>query len=259
VVKIASDLALFIIHYLSFFTFSLTPSLITYSLQPAMSRRFRLTLWIGCGVLIVLIALFSGVIWALRCEPEFYHGELKADPTTQTDLSDQFLKHATSLINKARKSGKWQTTFKSEQINGWLAVDFVNNHSNSVPSNTRDFRVSIQKNQVVLACRYETWLMSTVLSLSVEPYVVEGEALALRIKNVRAGLLPMPKKKLLDGISTAAERAQWLIKWRQIDGDPVALLYAPSPDGANPLAVKIENIQIADGAISISGETKRLK
>ena len=96
-------------------------------------------------------------------------------------------------------------------------------------------------------------IVSTVLTLTVEPYVPEENVLALRIVRVRAGLVPMPLEKVLDGISDAARRSEWRLEWRQSGGDPVALLSAPPPDNERDLAVKIETIRLGKGDIFVSG------
>ena len=158
-----------------------------------------------------------------------------------------------------RKPGKWHTHFTAEQINGWLAVDFVKNHLAALPPLFHNPRVSIDSDGIVLACRYEGGIVSTVLTLTVEPYVPEENVLALRIVRVRAGLVPMPLEKVLDGISDAARRSEWRIEWRQSGGDPVALLSAPPPDNAGDLAVKIETVRLGKGDIFVSGSTERNK
>ncbi|MGD0384108.1 MAG: hypothetical protein ABSA77_11340 [Thermoguttaceae bacterium] len=224
-----------------------------------MSRRLRLTLWIGCGVPAVLIAALVGVFAALRFEPKFYREALAVASEAREEGSDQMLQRMAALVSDVRKPGKWQGRFTAEQINGWLAVDFVKNHHGALPPLFHDPRVSIDSEGIVLACRYEGWIVSTVLTLTVEPYVPEENLLALRIVRVRAGLVPMPLKKVLDGITDAARRSEWRLEWRQSGGDPVALLSTPPGDNAGDLAVKIETIRLGKGDIFLSGSNERKK
>ncbi|MGD0516997.1 MAG: hypothetical protein ABSA26_05620 [Thermoguttaceae bacterium] len=224
-----------------------------------MSRRLRLTIWIGCGVSAVLIAGLVGVFFALRYEPKFYRDALSVASEAREEGSDQMLQRMAALVSGVRKPGKWQARFTAEQINGWLAVDFVKNHHGALPPLFHDPRVSIGPDGIVLACRYDGGIVSTVLTLTVEPYVPEENVLALRIIRVRAGLVPMSLEKVLDGITDAARRSEWRIEWRQTAGDPVALLWAPPPDDAGDLAVKIETIRLGKGDIFVSGFTERKK
>ncbi len=224
-----------------------------------MSRKLRLTLWIGCSVSAVLIAGLIGMFFALRYEPKFYRDALAVESETQEKGSDQMLQRTAALVSDVHKPGKWHAHFTAEQINGWLAVDFVKNHPATLPPLFHNPRVSIDSDNIALACRYEGGIVSTVLTLTVEPYVPEENVLALRIVRVRAGLVPMPLEKVLDGISDAARRSEWRIEWRQSGGDPVALLSAPPPDNAGDLTVKIETIRLGKGDIFLSGSTERKK
>jgi len=224
-----------------------------------MSRKLRLTLWIGFSIPAVLIAGLIGVFLALRYEPKFYRDVLAVEPETQEKGSDDMLQRTAALVSDVRKPGKWHAHFTAEQINGWLAVDFVKNHLGALPPLFSNLRVSIESDGIVLACRYEGGIASTVLTLTVEPYVPEENVLALRIVRVRAGLVPMSLEKVLDGISDAARRSEWRIEWRQSGGDPVALLSAPPPDNEGDLAVKIETVRLGKGDIFVSGSTERKK
>jgi hypothetical protein len=224
-----------------------------------MSRRLRITLWIGFGIPAVLIVGLICVFLALRYVPKFYRDALAVEPETQEKGSDQMLQRTATLVSDVRKPGKWHTRFTAEQINGWLAVDFVKNHLATLPPQFSNPRVAIDSDGIILACRYEGGIVSTVLTLTVEPYLPDENVLALRIVRVRAGLVPMPLGKVLDGISDAARRSEWRIAWRQSGGDPVALLSAPPPDNAEDLTVKIEAISLGKGEILVSGASERKK
>ena len=199
----------------------------------------------------------AALFLALRREPKFYKAAMALDAETQEQGSDEMLQRVAALVSDVRKVGKWHAHFTAAQINGWLAVDFVKNHPATLPPLFHNPRVSIDPSGIVLACRYEGQAISTVLSLTIEPYVPEESVLALRIVRVRAGLAPMSLEKVLDGIADAARRSEWRIEWRQRGGDPVALLSAPSPEDDGDLVVKIEGIRLGEGEIFIQGSTER--
>jgi len=224
-----------------------------------MSRRLRLTLLIGCGLPAVLIAGLAGVFLASRYEPKFYRDALSIEADAGEKGGDQMLQRVAALLSDVRKPGEWKARFTAEQINGWLAVDFVKNHPGTLPPFYRDPRVAIEPDRIVLACRYEKWIFSTVLTLTIEPYVPQKNMLALRIVKARAGLVPMPLGNVLDAISDAAGRSEWRLQWRQTGGDPVALLTTPPPDNAGDLVGKIVTIRLGKGEIFLSGSTERKK
>lgn len=224
-----------------------------------MSRRLRLTFLIAIGLLLLLAAVLLGVYLALQYEPAFYHKALEIDSAVQEKASDEMLQRLTGLVSDVGKPGKWQALFSAEQINGWLAVDMVNNHPHTLPPFFRDPRVAINSEQIVLACRYQRGILSTVLTLTVMPYMPEENMLALRIISVQAGLVPLPLGKVLDGITEAAKRSEWQIQWRQTSGDPVAGLSIPPPKNARDLVVKIETIQLQQDKIFVSGVSQKQK
>jgi hypothetical protein len=222
-------------------------------------RKYRLALWVACGSSAVLLAVVAALFVALRYQPKFYKAALAIDAQSQEQASDEMLQQVAKLVSDVRKPGKWHVHFTAAQINGWLAVDFVKNHPATLPPLVHDPRVAIDSNGIVLACRYEGQAISTVLSLTVEPYVPEESVLALRVVRVRAGLAPMSLQKVLDGITDAARRSEWRIEWRQRGGDPVALLSSPAPEDDGDLVVKIEGIRLGEGEIFVSGSTERKK
>jgi hypothetical protein len=182
---------------------------------------------------------------------------LAVEAETQTRASDEMLERACTLQNNLRKPGKWSVRFTAAQINGWLAVDREKNHPGLLPPFFTDPRVAIESGRITSACRYEEGMISTVLSLTVEPYVPEKNVIAVRLVSARAGRLPLPLGRLLDGLSDTAKNAELNLQWQQAGGDPVALFTLPQPDDGDGLSVTIENIRLDNGEIVVSGVTER--
>jgi hypothetical protein len=222
-----------------------------------MSRKLRLFLFIGGGILAVLLLVLACLYWASRHEPAFYRRALAVDAAKRQMLSDEMLRHALEFESKIQREGKWQATFTAEQINGWLGYDLPRNHPQTLSAEFRDPCVSIEPNRMQFGCLYDNGMTSSVLSLAVEPYVPQPNVLALRIVRARAGALPLPLDDVLRGISEAAKNSGCRLDWRQIDGNPVALVTFPSPDAKGELAIKIDAVRLDDGKIFISGSTQR--
>jgi uncharacterized protein YpmS len=178
-------------------------------------------------------------------------------PAVLEKASDRMLKKIGALQSAATKQGRWQAVISDEEINGWLAVDLLRNHPNTLPPSVRDPRVAIEPDEITLACRYDNGV-TTVLSLTLQPYVPEPNVVALRIVRGRAGMLPVPLKKVLDGLSKAAADMQLRLKWVQAGSDPVAMLSLPEDDDADRV-VRIESIELTKGNIHVSGITERRK
>ena len=219
-----------------------------------MRKRLRIAALIGCGLLLVIALGLGGLYWALKHEPEFYRDAVRLDRSLQKQASDQMLQRAAALRSDVEKEGRWQALFTAEQINGWLAVDLPENFPDALPESFRDPRVEIRPDRMTLACRLEQGGTTTVVTLTVEPYLPEPNLLALRIRNARAGLVPMPLAEILDSISEAAGQTDLHLRWQRADGDPVALISIPLSDQDGKL-VRIETIQLGDGKIYLAGTT----
>jgi hypothetical protein len=213
-------------------------------------------LWISLALLSAALLVLLCLYLASQYEPPFYREALDADPAEQEKASDQMLQQATALASALKKTGRWESVITADQINGWLAVDMVKNHPNALPPTLCDPRVIIDPDAITVACRFEQSGQSSVISLTVEPYMSELNVLALRIVKARAGLLPMPLGKLFDHITQAAHDMQLHLEWRQSGGHPVALLTLPAAED-DGRQVRIETLRLSDGEIYLAGRTEQ--
>jgi hypothetical protein len=221
------------------------------------SRKLRLALLVLGGICVVVFLVLAGLYLAASHEPAFYEEALAIDPEVLKQGSDRMLQQTTALVSAVKKEERWKALFTADQINGWFAVDLVQNHPNALPPALHDPRVSIDSKQITLACRFERGHINTVLNLTIEPYVPEPNVIALRIISARAGLLPVPLDKVLDRVSQAARDMHWKIEWRRTGSDPVAMLSLPPTDDDRP--VRVETLRLGDGEIFVSGTTPAKK
>ncbi|MGW8256977.1 MAG: hypothetical protein ACWGMZ_05795 [Thermoguttaceae bacterium] len=220
-----------------------------------MFPRIRLILLILGGLIVFLAVCCAGLWLALRYEPRFYREALNLEESEREKASQEFLQRVAGLISDVKQSGRWQFRITAEQINGWLAVDMLKNHPQTLPSDFHDPRVDIDSDRILFCCRYKKGLISTVLNLSVKPYVPQKNAMALRIVGVMAGLVPLPMGKLLNTISQTAKQAGWRLHWRQSSGDPVALIYTSAPNNKDNSPVKLISLRLGENELYISGDS----
>jgi hypothetical protein len=225
--------------------------MIAMSRRRRKRRRIKLAA-VAAAVLVVLVLV--GLYWALRHEPEFYRKAMAIKPAVLAEASDRMLKNIGTIQSAMTRSGRWHVVITAEEINGWLAVDLVKNYPNTLPPSVSDPRVAIDPNGMTMACRYQVGVNS-VLSLTVQPYVPEPDVVALRIVRGRAGLLPVPLKKVLDGLSQGAANLRLRLRWVQAGSDPVAMLSLPEDEEADRV-VRIESIELREGEIHVWGRTE---
>ena len=221
-----------------------------------MSRITRIAALLAVVLLIGLGATGLWIYLASRHVPEFYRQALEVDLRESRKASDEMLQRTADLASDLRKEGHWQVVFTEAQLNGWLAVDRAENHASALPAEITDPRVRIEGSTLVVACRYRSGRINSIVSLTLEPYLVRPNLLAVRVRKARAGRLPLPLNRILDAISNGVRRSNFRIEWRQANGDPVAQISPPPPrDKGN--AVQIDAFRIVDGKIVVGGITKK--
>jgi hypothetical protein len=224
-----------------------------------MLKKRRLIAWIGGGLLLLIVGGAFVLYRASQYEPAFYRAALQGDPTLQRKASDEMLQRAAALVSDVNTKNRWQALFTAEQINGWLAVDLVKNHSNSLPPGFHDPRVAIEPDQVTLACSFQISGFTSILTLTLQPYLSaeEPDVVAVEIVKVRAGRLPLPLGKVVEAISEAARISGVALKWRRGAGGPAALISMPQPSNAGNKVLSIETMEIKQDEVFVAGKSER--
>jgi hypothetical protein len=218
-------------------------------------RKRRL---IGIVVLIVLSVLAAAILGVYRASqhvPEFYSKEVAIPASSQEEASDHMLKQATELQNALYRKGRWGQVFKAETINGWLAVDLPRNFPHLLPRGVHDPRVHIDSDGITMATQIERAGFHGVVSLEISAFIESDDVVGLQVHKARLGAIPVSLDRVMTGISEAAQRSNVQIRWRQSDGDPVALITIPAV-GNRKQTVHIDTIRLEEGQLVVGGTTE---
>ncbi len=217
-----------------------------------MAKKIRVALLV-VGGLSCVAALAVLVAWqSVKQVPTFYRNSIELDDEQRVAASDECMQQAAMLAGDLQRSGRWQTVFTADQINGWLAIDLPKNFPDALPPEIENPRVDIQADEATLACTIHQNGQSTVVSISFDAYLVKPNVVGLRLQGVRAGLLPVPLSTVLEQISEAAQNCDIMLEWRQSHGDPVIMLTLPGDD-ENSAPLQLETIELRDGEIYVAG------
>lgn len=220
-------------------------------------KKILIILAIVAATLLILACLGLLIVWqASKAVPDFYTKALASDPSRQSEASDAMIQKTTLLVSDVQKTGRWEALFSEEEINGWLAVDLQENHRNSLPAEISEPRVVIETGGMQLAFRTRRGLIQTVLSVSLDVYLAEPGVLGVRIRRVRAGVIPLPIGSVLDMIRDMGNRQGLMIRWQQAEGDPVAMVQI-KPVVKGDKIVVIDSLELAEGEIYLSGTTEK--
>jgi hypothetical protein len=223
----------------------------------ALRHRCTRTSAIAAALVVFVGLPLGGIYLAAAHFPTFYRQALVLDAEAARRGSDELLEIVTALTNMTHQEGKWYAVVTEEQINGWLAVDLVDNHPEMLPAGAVDPRVRIQAGGATIGCSYRYPGLSTIVSASFDLYLAEPHVVALRVHAARAGAIPVPIKPIVDGVAQAAERLNLRIDWRQAEGDPVALITLPATH-TETTTYRLDTFALRDQAIHIAGRTEPL-
>lgn len=222
-------------------------------------RKFIRILFV-VSLAIVLLAVSAGVYSyrSLQQVPEFYTQALARPAAEPAKAAYKFEQEVLELRNDVRREGDWQATFSAEEINGWLASDLPVKFPDALPSQVSDPRVAISKDMIQVACKYVDTRFDAVVSIGAQPKMTaEPNVIAIRIKQVRAGALPVPLANFLEQISEHTAKAGVPLRWGEEEGDPVAYITLPmnQPEFEGK-TLRVETVELRDGALFVAGKTE---
>jgi uncharacterized protein YpmS len=218
-------------------------------------------------LVVAVLGILGGLLLyrAVKHVPAFYQQAMEVSLQEHMVASDKMVRDVAGLVSDVNKTGRWQAVFTAAEINGWLAVELAKKRPELLPPSLSDPRVSITKEGVSVACRFRSPALDSVASLTVDVYRPEldpadplnGRVVALQVRKVRAGNLPLPLGKILEEVSKATGQLDWEVRWRQAGGEPVALVTIPPPRGRGDKLVLIDTIELAEGEIRVAGTSRR--
>ncbi len=221
-----------------------------------MRKLVRRLFWVAGFLAAGGLLLVMGLWLAVRHVPAGYRRLAIAEQAEAKKASDEMVRRILELRNAIVRGGRWQACFSQEQMNGWFAVDMVQNHPGALPIGWSEPRVQIGPDGIIGYCRWQGGIIDCVASIHCEVSLLEPNLLAVRIRRVRAGALPVPLKALIDRITHLAAQQQIRLEWRQTGGDPVALIRLDFHHPETRRQVQVESLRLQEGLICLAGSTK---
>ena len=226
-----------------------------------MRRLLGIALWSALIMLLLAAAAALVLYRGTRYVPEFYQQALAPEPSPQqqVEVADDFERDVLALHNAAGKPGRWEARFTDEQANAWLTAVLPENYPQALPAEVEQPRVKLTARSAHVAWRYPMGGIKTVVSLKADVYLTDQpNQVAIRLRAIRAGRVPIPPTQILAGVSEAAREAGVDLTWSQQNGDPVALLRIPirHPQFTDRQLL-LETLELEDGKVRLAGSTKR--
>ncbi len=215
---------------------------------------------IAIALTLLLVIGLAAAWWAVQQThyvPEFYARATETTSQQTVEASRQLTAEVEQLQVDAAMIGSWHATFSDDEINAWLTEELPKKFPQLLAKGASDPRIIIENDRVLAAVRYKNRRIDTVISCELEVELTEEpNMLALRVKHLKAGALPLPLSNFLRGISKEAGKGDVDVRWDVTEAGPIALVTVPSEHPryvSNPVIV--ESVQLVDGALILSGHT----
>jgi hypothetical protein len=210
-------------------------------------------------VLLVLGGLLTALFLMIQHEPEFYRNkEIPPGPLRTEQSRDCEARLITLLNDIADGADTWQATLTEAQINSYLQERFIQSGlAGMMLKGISEPRVSIDDDVIRLGFRYGTPPWSTVVSVDLRVWQApkETNVVALEIVSLRAGMIPLSSKFLMDQLTTIVRTGNRDIEvdWYRHEGNLVALLRFNGPKQRS--SNQLETLTVGQGKITIAGRS----
>ncbi|MCC7474865.1 MAG: hypothetical protein IT425_05680 [Pirellulales bacterium] len=216
-----------------------------------MKRKWYLAVLVLAALAVAFAVVVGGAYYASRQVQPFYRQALETAPHVLEQGSREMESRATALYSDARRPGRWQALFTADQINGWLATKLLEGADPQLVEKVREPRVAISPHTFSIGFRTTSRGVETAIAIEAGVSLTEAGTVAVQLKSVRAGALPLPVMQLADDLAEACQKLKLPIRWTQHEGNPTALVELPS---SKPLFV--DEIQLDDNQLYIAGHTR---
>lgn len=220
-----------------------------------MKRPLKIAATGGCTLLAVAALLAGYAAVAVRHVQPFYASAIKIAPRKLESASRDMENRVAALYSDAKPAGRWQAAFTDEEVNGWLAVTLGEKFPELLPPEVADPRVAFVEGGVLIGFRWRGARLDAVVSVQADARMVGDDVLAIRLRQVRAGTLPLPASDVVEQLSFAAAQIDWPLTWTYEDGDPVALLPTRHVFSTELEERRLELIEIRQGELLLAGST----
>jgi hypothetical protein len=220
-----------------------------------MTRR---SLWLSVAlVLVVLVGLGAAAYRTLTHVPAFYgQAGCVADAERKKvsqELGERLLNF---FVNDIRYEADWHTSVGDQELNCWLAHDFV--HSNlaeQLPEGIHEPRVEFRDDRILFGFRYGQGSLSAIVSIEARLWLPKREpnVIVMEFLSVRLGAMPLAIKVLQDELNVRARQQNVKVLWYRHDGHPTAVLKLQA-DRREP-TIQLRSLEVRPGRLAIKGRS----
>lgn len=232
----------------------------------AVSNQITIWIWRAVKATVFLLLICSGFLFvayrSMHKPPDFYRQALKQRFDESEVAGDQFETELLNVQNAIRLQSNWRGVFREAEINGWLVADCPSKFPKFTPDFVESPRIQLLDSKFSYAFRYRPWEESRWFSpfvvIAGDLFVAESSGeIALRIKQVKSGFVPIPIARIANNMTKHLRRNGMEVAWTEVNGDSTALISIP-PDKLQlgNKQFQINSIVCRNQAVELNGESK---
>jgi len=202
----------------------------------------------------LIVGLAAAAFLLARRPPDFYTRALEQPLEQVHQRSRDFLRHASQLASDVENLSHWEAVFRREDVNAWLSNQFMQEFGRLLPPSVQEPRLNFEDGQMVLAFRNGTGWFAPVISLKLALWFPEPNLLAVELLDGQAGSIPVSITRTIHQAAARSPKLGWNIKWKQHEGNPVALVRLKWEKVYKDLTV--EEVRIEQGLLYVRGNSE---
>lgn len=202
--------------------------------------------------------LLAALYYQSQREPAFYATAMVETPEKTRQQSVELETRVLDLYNAILVEGPWRGELNEQQINGWLANGLSDKFPDLLPRGITQPRVAFAQDKVSIACRSNFKGFSGVVVGEFDLFCTDQkDQLAIRIRGIHAGVIPIPIRSFIDQIDQQLQKAGFATQWSELEGDPVLTVDIPEKFLIlqDIYRVELSTIDFADQTVTVSGQT----
>lgn len=222
-----------------------------------MSARKKIAVFALLGMAAAALVAFGYAWQALREVRPFYAKALNVEPQAQKSASQRMENRVADLYSDDQPRGEWTTVFSDAEVNGWLAVALEERYADFLPPEVSDPRVAFGDDRALVGFHYRGGQIDAIVSLETEAFMADDDVAAVRLRDARVGSLPIPMSRVVESISEAADQLGLLIRWTQLEEDPVLLVSLTDVLSTDEEQRQLKLLKLRQGELLLTGSTEQ--